>query len=147
MARKRSSGGDEDDRCRLLGGWMNRLAHLDEPQAAPGDQVDPALQRSEVPRGGVGEVAAEAGPRSGAPSILIWLVAAGDDWMERLDDERAAFPEQRWRGKVERSLRYVLVGCDAELPTSGDTGLVDEHGDGIDPDGLLHPALDERPRE
>src|SRR6185503_21127344 len=53
---------DEHDGRRLASGRMNRLAHLYERQATLGDQVDPALERAEVPWGGIGEVVAEAGP-------------------------------------------------------------------------------------
>src|SRR6478609_1831828 len=148
---------------------MNRLAHFRERQATRRDQLDPALERAEVPRGGVGEVVAEPGPRPGAPAILIWLVAAGDDRVKRLDDDCTTGSKKFGRrldervdgfladerevrdgdidGDLQLTARDRLVGCDAELTFAGRSRLVDECRHDIDTDDSLNALCAERADE
>ena len=49
---------------------MHRFANLDEAKPALGERADPALDRAEIPRRRIGEVRAEARPRSVAPAVL-----------------------------------------------------------------------------
>src|SRR5688572_26313016 len=133
---------------------MDWLAYLERVESGVEEQFFPAVQRSEVPRSRIRKIIAEPGPRAVTPAVFIWEIAAGDDGVQGLDDQRATARQQVGNSAdhaldrlfanqrkvrdddidcdVELTSGDLFVGRDAKVAAAGAGRLLDESGNDID---------------